>query len=80
MNKINVGIIGFGNVGKKRFYYLKKIKEFNIKIIYICDKVFKNSFKKKNIAYINNWKKIDIQNRYFNHKPQRLHLKKFYHN
>lgn len=60
MNKINVGIIGFGNVGKKRFYYLKRIKEFNIKIIYICDKVFKSSFKKKNITYINNWKKIDI--------------------
>ena len=35
------------NVGKKRFYYLKKIKEFNIKIIYICDKVFKNSFLRK---------------------------------
>ncbi|OUV60993.1 MAG: hypothetical protein CBC82_07605 [Cellvibrionales bacterium TMED122] len=60
MNRINVGIIGFGNIGRKRLYYLRKIKNFNIKIIYVCDKNFEYSFKKNNINFINKWEKIDL--------------------
>jgi predicted dehydrogenase len=43
---INVGLIGFGNIGKKRLLAIKKIKSVNYKIIYILDK--KN---KKNNGY-----------------------------
>ena len=36
-NFIKVGLIGFGNIGKKRLSALKKIKSVNYKIVYILD-------------------------------------------
>ena len=52
-----VCIIGFGNIGKKRYQALSKIKNKNIKIKYIVDK-YKPKKIAKNIRYYNNWKKI----------------------
>ena len=56
MKKIKIGIIGFGNIGVKRYLALKKIKKYKIIIKYICDT--KKINVPKNIKYFNNWKKI----------------------
>ena len=42
---VKIGIIGFGNIGKKRFLSLKKIKKFKINIVYIVDIVKPKNFK-----------------------------------
>jgi predicted dehydrogenase len=62
INKIiKVGIIGFGNIGKKRYLALLKIKKFKIKIIYIVDKKKPNiNFKK--IKFYSCWSKIKNKN------------------
>ena len=54
---IKVGIIGFGNIGKKRYEALKQIKNFNIKIAYIVDKTKPENFNKK-IPFFKDWKDI----------------------
>ena len=61
MNIFKIGIIGFGNIGKKRFDSITKIKKFNnikIKVEYISDKN-KNNEIPKYIKYLNNWKKME---------------------
>ena len=50
-NFIKVGLIGFGNIGKKRLSALKKIKSVNYKIVYILDKKNKNNQNKKSYFY-----------------------------
>lgn len=54
---INIAIIGYGNIGKKRFDNLLKIKKFKIIIRYIIDiKKPKNLSKK--IIFFKDWRKI----------------------
>ena len=54
---ISIGIIGFGNIGKKRYLALKKINKFHIKLKYIVD-LNKPKNINKNILVFNNWKDI----------------------
>tara|TARA_Y100000590_G_C15729069_1_gene1016343 strand:+ start:2314 stop:3267 length:954 start_codon:yes stop_codon:yes gene_type:complete len=54
MKKFKIGIIGFGNIGKKRFNVIKKLKKSEIEISYICDNK-KNIKKLKKIKLIKNW-------------------------
>ena len=61
MNFFKIGIIGFGNVGKKRYEALKKIKKFNIKVEYISD-INKKLKIPNNIRYINNWTRVSSIN------------------
>ena len=56
MKIIKVGIIGFGNVGKKRFDALRKLKSSNISITFICENK-KINIKDKKIKVYKNWKK-----------------------
>ena len=42
-NFITIGLIGFGNIGRKRLLALKKINNIPFKIIYILDKRIKNN-------------------------------------
>lgn len=44
MKLIRIGIIGFGNIGKKRFLAISQIKKYNIQVIYIVDKFIKKKF------------------------------------
>ena len=57
MKCISIGIIGFGNIGKKRYYALKKIKNYKINIKYIVD-INKENIKDEKIAWFKNWKEI----------------------
>tara|TARA_B100001057_G_C22839211_1_gene946400 strand:- start:428 stop:1384 length:957 start_codon:yes stop_codon:yes gene_type:complete len=54
---IKVGIIGFGNIGQKRFKALSMIKKFHIDVVYIVD-FHKPKNLNKNIKYFKNWKDI----------------------
>lgn len=54
---INIAIIGYGNIGKKRFDNLLKIKKFKIIIKYVID-VKKPKNLPKRIIFFNDWKKI----------------------
>ena len=63
MKKYNTAIIGYGVVGKRRFYYINKNTLFKIK--YISDIRFKKNFNKNNIKYYVNYlellkNKIDV--------------------
>ena len=57
MKNFKIGIIGFGNIGKKRFEAIKKIKKQKIEIVYISDI---NTHKKipKEIQFISDWQKV----------------------
>lgn len=52
-----VGIIGFGNIGLKRYQALKKIKNFNINVVYIVDKVRPKNLNNK-ISFFKNWRDV----------------------
>lgn len=52
-----VCIIGLGNIGKKRFDAISKIKKYKINITHIIDKKQPDNLDKKIIFY-NDWKKI----------------------
>ena len=54
---IRIGIIGFGNIGKKRFKALSEIKRYNTKIIYIVDKIKPKNINKE-IKYYREWKDV----------------------
>lgn len=54
---VKIGIIGFGNIGKKRFLSLKKIKKFKINIVYIVDIVKPKNLSSK-ISYFKNWEDV----------------------
>lgn len=54
---IKIGIIGLGNIGKKRLETIKKIKKYDIKISYIVDKFEKIPSNKK-IKLYSDWKKV----------------------
>lgn len=59
MKNLKVGIIGYGNIGKKRHKNLNKIKKYNIDLKFICETNYnKNSFK-LNQNLISDWKKIN---------------------
>ncbi len=58
---IKVGIIGFGNIGKKRFKALSDIKDYSISIKFIVDKREPKE-KKRGIRYYKNWKNIISEN------------------
>ena len=58
---IKVGIIGFGNIGKKRFNALQAIRNYNIKTEFIVDKNKPKKIK-KGIEYFTNWKSIVSKN------------------
>ena len=57
MKNFKIGIIGFGNIGKKRLEAIKKIKKIKIEVVYISDI---NAYIKipKGIKFISNWKKV----------------------
>lgn len=55
--KIKIGIIGFGNIGKKRFKSLLKLKDFNFEIVYIVDTTKPKTIK-NNINFFYNWRQI----------------------
>lgn len=57
MKNISIGIIGFGNIGKKRYYALTKIKNYKINIKYIVD-INKENIKDKEVRWFRNWKEI----------------------
>ena len=57
MKLIRIGIIGFGNIGKKRFLAILQIKKYNIQVIYIVDKFIKKKIHNK-VNILNDWKKI----------------------
>ena len=62
MKNLKIGIIGYGNIGKKRHTNLKKIKKYKISLEFICE-VNRHETIKKNIKNkINNWKKINPSN------------------
>jgi len=54
---IRIGIIGFGNIGKKRFEALSSITKFKKEIVYIVDKK-KPTAALDNIKHYFDWKKI----------------------
>jgi predicted dehydrogenase len=54
---VKIGIIGFGNIGKKRFLSLKEIKKFKINIVYIVDIVKPKNLSSK-ISYFKNWEDV----------------------
>ena len=54
---IKIGIIGFGNIGKKRFKALLKISKFKTKVIYVVDKIKPKKLPKE-INFYKNWKDI----------------------
>tara|TARA_A100001015_G_C15005730_1_gene720570 strand:- start:146 stop:1162 length:1017 start_codon:yes stop_codon:yes gene_type:complete len=56
MNKINVGIIGFGVVGKRRQIYIVKNKNYILKCV--SDIRFKKDLIKKNIKFYKNYKNL----------------------
>ena len=58
MKCISVGIIGFGNIGKKRYFALKKIKNYKVNIKYIVD-IKKLNISDKKILLFRNWKQIE---------------------
>ena len=60
--KLKIGIIGFGNIGQKRYKSLLNISSFLIEIIYIVD-IKKPKNIKKGIKIFNNWndvKKVQV--------------------
>lgn len=57
MNNVSIGIIGFGNIGKKRYLALKKIKDYKINIKYIVD-INKPKIPDKKILWFKNWEQI----------------------
>ena len=58
MKVFKIGIIGFGNIGKKRFNSINEINNTRIKIEYIVDANKKIKFPKK-IKYYNNF--LDVR-------------------
>jgi|TARA_B100001971_G_scaffold213956_1_gene249033 predicted dehydrogenase len=62
MNVFKIGIIGFGNIGKKRFLSILKIKKYDVKIVYVVDKKLNKKNITRNIKFINDWKKIRLIN------------------
>ena len=63
MNVFKIGIIGFGNIGKKRFLSILKIKKYNVKIVYVVDKTVNKKNIPRNIKFINtllSFAKIDF--------------------
>ena len=59
MRNFKIGIIGFGNIGKKRFEAIKKIKRPKIEIVYISDiDIHKKT--PKGIPFISDWKKVKL--------------------
>lgn len=56
---IKVGIIGFGNIGQKRFKSLSLINKFRINVVYIVD-LNKPKNLNKHIKFFKNWR--DIKN------------------
>ena len=60
MKTFKVGIIGFGNIGKKRFLAINKIKKYNIEVVYIVDKFLKKKNAPKRIKFFNDWKKTRL--------------------
>ena len=57
MKKFKIGLIGFGNIGQKRFNSLRYIKNIKIQIEYIVEKKIKNKTP-KNIKRYDNYKKL----------------------
>lgn len=59
MNKnfFKIGIIGFGNIGKKRYQSLLRIKKFKIQIDYIVD-LKKPTINLKKTKYYKHWEEI----------------------
>ena len=55
---IKVGIVGFGNIGKKRLSALKKIKRYKIVISFIIDKNEINNKKLRHIPFFTDFNKI----------------------
>lgn len=53
---IKIGLIGFGNIGKKRFNALKKINKSKYQLNFICD-TKKINLNNKKIKIYNDWKK-----------------------
>ena len=58
MKSFKVGIIGFGNIGKKRFASIIKLKKFKIDVVYIVDKIKNKRKIPKNIKFIYEWGKV----------------------
>ena len=62
MKNFRIGIIGFGNIGKKRFEAIQKIKKLKIEIVYISD-IDTSKKIPRGTKFISNWKKtknIDV--------------------
>ncbi len=62
MKNFKIGIIGFGNIGKKRFEAIKKIKKLKIEVVYISD-IDANKKIPRGTLFISDWKKarnIDV--------------------
>tara|TARA_Y100000389_G_C17348174_1_gene456968 strand:+ start:15 stop:974 length:960 start_codon:yes stop_codon:yes gene_type:complete len=59
MKKFKIGLIGFGNIGQKRFNSLCFIKNIKIQIEYIVEKNKKNKTP-KNIKRYDNYQKINL--------------------
>ena len=57
MRKIITGIIGYGIVGKRRHFFLKKIK-YSVK--YISDILFEKNYRKNDIHYFKKY--LDLLN------------------
>lgn len=58
---VKIGLIGFGNIGKKRFNALQKISKKKYQLNFICDKK-KIILKNKKIKIYNDWKKAILYN------------------
>ncbi len=54
---MKVGIIGFGNIGKKRYQALKKIKSYKVNVVYIVDKIRPKNLNNE-ISFFKSWKDI----------------------
>ena len=62
MKLFKIGIIGFGNIGKKRFTSITKLKEFKIDVVYIVDQIKNKRKIPKNIKFISEWEKVSSIN------------------
>ena len=59
LKTLNVGIAGYGIVGRRRHKSIKKVKNF--KVIAVCDRKFKKVKKYKNILQFTHYKKLLTQ-------------------
>ena len=56
MNKLKVGIAGYGIVGKRRHHFMKINPK--LKVVAVCDKIFEKNYSENGIDFFNNYNQL----------------------